>query len=141
MRVSVQVTAQSSSGTASAYSVVSAVVGGPPVAASEVISGAAVEGQTLTVVSGVWGGFPAPELSYQWLRCDQSGGGCVPIVGATAGGYVLGAADVGGTVRVSVAGTNTSGTATSSSLHIVDAAKRLHIYDERSKTWLTSGTG
>jgi hypothetical protein len=115
----VRVTGVNSSGTAVGLSVATSVVSEPPeppVSVVPVVSGVAAEGQTLSVVPGAWGGFPAPELSYQWLRCDQTGGGCVPIVGATASGYVLSAADVGGTLRVSATGTNTSGTATSSSL-------------------------
>src|SRR5215207_8365215 len=72
------------------------------------ISGAAVEGQTMTADPGRWTG-PKPTYSFQWQRCDPSGAGCSAIAGATSRKYVLVAADVGKTLRVTVVASNKNG--------------------------------
>jgi hypothetical protein len=79
------------------------------------ISGSTVVGQTLTASSGSWSGSPSPTFSYQWLRCDSSGGGCGAISGETGSGYVVASADVGHTIRVAVTATNTDGTSQATS--------------------------
>jgi hypothetical protein len=72
------------------------------------ISGSAVAGQMLSASAGTWTS-PAT-YTYQWLRCDSTGGSCVSISGATGTTYVLISADVGKTLRVTVTATNDAGT-------------------------------
>ena len=67
------------------------------------VSGTPAEGETLTAADGTWTG--TPRLSHSWRRCDESGGNCAPIDGATASTYALTAADAGSTVRVRVSAT------------------------------------
>jgi hypothetical protein len=81
-----------------------------------VVSGPAVQGQTLTTTNGTWDGTTPMTFDYRWLRCDTSGGGtngvkCDTISGETRNTYVLTAADVGHTIRSRVIATNADGTA------------------------------
>src|SRR5262249_34485784 len=72
-----------------AHGSASAVSGTPPVIAARgtapvnsappAISGAAKEGQTLTLTAGSWTGASPLTFSYQWQRCDSNGNGCVGI--------------------------------------------------------------
>jgi hypothetical protein len=50
-------------------------------------------------------------VTYQWLRCDASGGSCVPIAGATSSSYTLTSADAGHTIKVAVTENGTTVTA------------------------------
>jgi hypothetical protein len=84
------------------------------------ISGAAVEGQTLTTDNGDWTGTQPMTFQYRWLRCDAAGGGpngvtCATIAGETRQTYVLSAADVGHTIRSRVIATNADGTGSANS--------------------------
>ena len=89
----------------------------PPVNTSlPVVSGSAVQGQSLSASAGVWSGVPAPTFGYQWQRCNSSGSSCVDVVGATGSSLLLGVADVGSTFVVVVTATNGSGSAVASSL-------------------------
>jgi hypothetical protein len=72
------------------------------------ITGTAQQGQTLTEHDGTWTNEPT-SFAYQWQRCDSSGANCAPVSGATAQTYVLGAPDVGSTMRVSVIAINGGG--------------------------------
>lgn len=76
------------------------------------ITGTATVGASLTYNAGTWVGFPAPAVTNQWLRCDQSGGSCDPVGPANAGTYSLTAADAGSTIRVAETGTNSTGSPT-----------------------------
>ncbi|MGD1057512.1 MAG: DUF6531 domain-containing protein [Solirubrobacteraceae bacterium] len=58
------------------------------------ISGASVEGETLTEEHGSWTNEPS-SYSYQWERCSVGGTECKPITDATGQSYVLGSGDVG----------------------------------------------
>jgi polysaccharide biosynthesis protein PslG len=78
------------------------------------INGVSQQGQTLTASTGTWAGTPT-SYAYQWNRCDTSGNSCNGISGATAQSYALAAGDVGATMRVVVAATNSGGTASVSS--------------------------
>ena len=78
------------------------------------ISGAAQQGQTLSASSGTWTGSPT-SYAYQWRRCDATGGACASISGASAQSYLLGASDVGFTIRVRVSATNAGGSTSADS--------------------------
>jgi hypothetical protein len=76
------------------------------------ISGTAQQGQTLTAGTGSWSGNAPISFTYDWQRCDTSGGHCGDIKGATGATYTLAKQDVNHTVRVVVTGQNSEGAAT-----------------------------
>lgn len=78
--------------------------------AAPTISGTPAAGQTLTADAGTWTGAPS-NFAYAWSRCDSTGANCQPIAGASSSTYVVGAADAGSTVEVTVTGTNSVGSA------------------------------
>jgi hypothetical protein len=84
------------------------------------ISGPASPGQTLQVSTGGWTGVAANAFAYQWSRCNAGGTSCASISGATGQSYGVGQADLGTALRVTVTGTNPSGStnATSAALSI-----------------------
>src|SRR5207247_699813 len=111
-----RVTGANGSGSVSVDSAPSATVVGPP--ANNVppsITGTVSRDQALVAANGSWSGYPAPSFGYQWRRCDTGGGTCVDITGATAASYRVAVGDVGGSLRVVVAATNASGSATATS--------------------------
>jgi hypothetical protein len=65
------------------------------------ISGTVAVGQALTASRGTWSGSPSG-FAYRWQRCDALGLSCAAIAGASGERYVVGAADVGSRLRVSV---------------------------------------
>jgi alpha-tubulin suppressor-like RCC1 family protein len=75
------------------------------------ITGTPRDGHLLTVNSGSWAGLEAIELGYQWESCNNYGGGCKNIEGATSSTYVLGAGNIGDTLRVLVYASEMNGTA------------------------------
>jgi hypothetical protein len=79
------------------------------------ISGTPQEGSTLRGDRGTWANNPT-SFDYVWLRCDKNGGSCASISGATSRQYKLTSADVGNTIRFRVRATNSSGSATSTSV-------------------------
>jgi hypothetical protein len=81
---------------------------GPPT-----ISGTAQAGQTLTADPGSWTGTGPITYTYQWRRCDNTGGSCVDIAGATGRTFALAPADVGSAIRVAVTASNAAGSNTS----------------------------
>ncbi len=88
----------------------------PPVSVlAPTITGTTADGQTLTASTGIWIGSEPISYTYQWQRCNESGGECTNISGATSSTYVLASGDVGKTVRVVVAASNSAGSATSES--------------------------
>jgi hypothetical protein len=116
-RLRLLVTFTDPNGSASAASSASSWVGGTEGAPSApvntslpTISGAAQTGQTLSSSSGSWSETPT-SYSYQWQRCDPSGAGCAPIIGATASTYEAGGADVGYRLRAAVTASNAAGSA------------------------------
>ena len=78
------------------------------------ISGSAKDGSLLTGSHGSWTGSPT-SFAYAWERCDNAGGSCAPISGATSKQYTLTTADVNHRLRVDVTATNSSGSGTASS--------------------------
>jgi glucose/arabinose dehydrogenase len=73
------------------------------------ITGFAGRGVKLTGGTGVWSPQPT-SYNYQWQQCSSSGSNCQPIAGATSATYSPAAGDVGQTVEVSVAASNSAGT-------------------------------
>jgi hypothetical protein len=113
-RMRVRVSASNSAGTGTAVdSQPSAVVVAsgttPANAAKPTISGDPREGSTLTVNPGTWTGSQPISYTYQWNRCDQTGGGCAAIAGATGTTYNLTSSDVSHTIRTHVTATNSHG--------------------------------
>jgi hypothetical protein len=92
------------------------------------ISGSTVDGSTLTASPGSWTWKGSISFTYQWARCDSSGGSCQGVSGATGSSYGLGPNDVGSTLRVLVTGTDADGasgasTATSAQTAVITALK------------------
>ncbi len=110
----------------SGVSVTVANGGQPQNTALPVISGSAVQGQTLSASNGSWTNNPT-SYAYQWSTCDVNGANCSPVSGATTNSLVLIPADVGSTIRISVTASNSSGSGTATSLPTAVVAGRLSI--------------
>lgn len=82
---------------------------------SPVVSGAAVENQTLSSTTGTWVGDATITFGYQWQRDNSGGGTYSNISSATSSTYTLVAADVGCNIICVVTGTNGAGSATGQS--------------------------
>jgi hypothetical protein len=127
-RLRVVVTATNSSGQGTATSrptgTVQATGQAPKNTVAPTISGTAKEGTTLTVNRGRWTGTQPITFSYQWQRCDATGGNCADIPTATATTYAAASADVAAVLRVNVTATNGRGStlATSEESDIVAPA-------------------
>ena len=88
------------------------VVAAPPVSQSPpTISGTAQQGEQLTEAHGSWSNSPT-SYSYEWQRCDGAGVNCASVPTATNQVYVLGAGDVGSTLRVVETAGNAAGPGT-----------------------------
>jgi hypothetical protein len=127
-----RVIASNADGTASANSNptattvrASATAGRPLNAKPPTISGTPQQNQTLTANPGSWTGGQPMTFAYQWRRCDQTGGSCADISGATDKTYVPTSADVGNTLRVRVTAKNSLGSraATSTPTGVVTKAE------------------
>lgn len=91
----------------------------PSNSAEPVVSGNAIAGSTLTGTDGSWNNSPT-SFAYQWVRCPSSGGAadgsdCATISGATTSSYIVGAGDVGSTLRLRVTASNSDGSQTAAS--------------------------
>jgi hypothetical protein len=129
----VVVTATNPGGQASATSAQTAVVAGPPVDTTPpTISGSVVDGQTLTASPGTWSGTQPITFTYQWQRCDGSGGSCTDITGATSTTYVVSSGDIGATFRVRVAAANSVSTSAYRSSVLGDSPVSYWRFDESS---------
>jgi len=80
------------------------------------ISGKAQVGELLKADNGTWTGTQPITFTYQWRICDQNGGACHDITGASGNEYTLKSGDQGNTVRVQVTGKNADGTDTATSV-------------------------
>ena len=74
------------------------------------ISGKAQVGELLTADNGTWTGTTPIAYTYQWRVCNDTGGACHDINGASGNEYTLKASDQGNTLRVVVTGKNADGT-------------------------------
>ena len=92
------------------YNVTAPVVP-PSNTAPPTLSGTARDGSTLTVSNGSWSGTAPFAFTYQWHRCNSTGGACSDIGGATASTFVATSTDVGSTLKVTVTASNTAGSA------------------------------
>lgn len=79
------------------------------------ITGKPVIGAQLVADVGTYGGGAVEKYTFQWRRCDASGGNCTNISGATKQTYTVLAADEGKTLRVSVTARNDYGSTTNES--------------------------
>ena len=118
-RLRVRVTAANSEGSASSTSNATAIVQAGPArprnSAPPTISGTPQVGQMLTANNGTWTGQQPLTYSYQWRRCDATGGSCADISGASAKTYTATSADQGNTLRVRVTARNAAGTTAATS--------------------------
>ena len=109
-RLIVVVTAANSAGSKQAVVTVGNLGGGAPVnTAAPKISGTLAINDTLTVSSGSWSGTQPITVSYQWQRCNTSGGDCAAINGATSSKYKITADDSNHRLIVVVTGKNSIG--------------------------------
>src|SRR5436190_5555360 len=107
----VAVTATNGDGSAEATSAPTAVIAAASAPANTVlpvISGTVQLGATLTSDTGSWTGSPS-SYAYSWSRCDENGGSCAAISGATNQSYQLKQVDAGTTLRMTVTATNSAG--------------------------------
>lgn len=88
----------------------------PTVQTPPSVTGTPERGSTLTTSNGTWNGTTPITYRYQWLRCDENGGSCANIGGATERTYELRTPDVGNTLRARVTATNADGSASSQSV-------------------------
>ena len=88
-----------------------ALAAAPAATTDPAIAGAARVGSTLTATTGSWTGDNPISYAFNWLRCNAAGNACAAIAGATSQSYLLAAADVAATVRVSVVAVNAAGAA------------------------------
>jgi hypothetical protein len=113
------VTATNAAGKTSAFSNLTAAVlaqaSAPVNTTLPAITGTRSVGQTLRSSTGVWTGVAADGFSYQWSRCNSTGGGCAPVIGATGQTYGVRLADLRMAIRVNVTAKNANGSTTATS--------------------------
>jgi hypothetical protein len=88
----------------------------PKNTAPPTISGKAQTGELLKADNGTWTGTAPISYSYQWRICDNNGGACHDIAGATGNEYSVKSNDQGNTIRVVVTGKNSEGTDSATSV-------------------------
>jgi hypothetical protein len=88
------------------------------------ISGTAQEGNTLTANPGTWTGDAPIVYTYQWRRCNASGGSCVNIPSADERTYTVQPTDVGDTLRVNVTARNSQGATSAESAQTAVVTRR-----------------
>jgi hypothetical protein len=93
----------------------SATAGPPANNQPPTISGTPQEKETLTATQGTWTGKKPQTYTFQWRRCNATGGDCADISGATKSSYVLTSVDTGHSLRVRVTAHNSLGSSSSTS--------------------------
>lgn len=85
------------------------------------ISGTPRAGQTVTTSNGDWvmGARPITSFTYQWQHCAPVGTPCADLPGATAQSYNVTAADERRSMRAVVTATNSVGSTSMTSAHVV----------------------
>ncbi|HET7052776.1 MAG TPA: IPT/TIG domain-containing protein [Solirubrobacterales bacterium] len=94
------------------------------------VTGSPATGQVLTAYQGAWWNSPNSNYEYQWKRCDSAGSECSAIPGATQYVYVVGAEDVGHTLRVETTAHNEAGQSSVSSDATSDVALSAPVADQ-----------
>ena len=116
-RARVVVTATNPDGKSSAASAPTGVInaaGSKPVNASPpTITGTPQDNQTLTALTGSWGGSDPKTYTYAWRLCDANGNNCSNT--AKEGTYKVTSHDVGHRLRVVVTAKNNAGSASAES--------------------------
>ncbi len=79
------------------------------------VSGNPQVAHQLATTTGIWTDAVGITYTYKWERCNSKGESCAAIAGATEPAYTIVAADVGGTDRVTVTATGSSGKASAAS--------------------------
>ena len=79
-----------------------------------IVSGLALQGQTLSASTGSWSETPTRYV-FSWSDCDSSGTSCAIIAAASAAKLTLLARDVGHTIRVAVTAVTNTGPTTAQS--------------------------
>ena len=96
----------------------------PSNTAPPVVSGTPEIGKELTTTNGTWSSSTTLSFTYQWRRCDKTGGSCANISNATDNNYKVQGEDGDNTLRAVVTAKNSDGsdTATSVPTAVVPAA-------------------
>ncbi len=119
LTLKVVVTGSGTSGTKSASSAVTSVIGSESIAPENSktpsIEGYPTVGETLTIEPGLWSGTEPISYEYEWQTCNSEGEECTKITGETAKTYVLPESEIGSTVRASVTAYNSAGSESSTS--------------------------
>jgi uncharacterized protein YukE len=111
--------------------------GAPVNVAPPTISGVLRDGSTAKVYKGSWTGLGPITATYQWLRCNATGGECAKIAGATTTSHKATHEDVGHALRVVVTATNIEGSATATSAASAPVAPKAPV---KGKAPVISGT-
>ncbi len=114
--VRVMVTASNAGGSTPANSAATGTVRplAPANTKPPIISGSAVEGETLKAGIGSWSESPT-SYAYQWQDCNGAGASCLDVSGAHSATYTLASGDVDHTIRVVVTASNAGGSTPASS--------------------------
>ena len=109
--IRVRVTATNASGSNTALSATTGTVASgqaPSNTSKPTISGTPMDNQLVTANPGTWSGSTPIAFSYQWQRCNLSGGSCSNL-GITQQTWKVRSTDEGHTLRVLVTATNSVG--------------------------------
>jgi hypothetical protein len=115
----VNVTAVNADGSNAAVSAPSgriATGSGPANTTPPTIKGDAAVGSTLTADPGKWNANGSVTFKYQWRVCAADGSACRDITGATGQTYGVKSEDAGNTIRITVTGSDSTGSSSSTSV-------------------------